>query len=108
MNATGGVRSLAFFVRGAVLFGAVAGFVGCGEHDEPPGMTKQAVKFEEVPENVRAAASQAIPAVKFNEAWKNLDREGKLHSYEIRGKNPADGRIREARVSESGKILEME
>ena len=57
---------------------------------------------------MRDAASKAVPGVKFDEAWKNLDREGKLHSYEIRGKNPADGKIREVRVSLTGEILEME
>ena len=71
-------------------------------------MTKQAVKFDDVPENVRAAASKAIPGVKLNEAWKNLEREGKLHSYEIRGKNAADGKTREVRVSLTGEILETE
>ncbi len=86
----------------------VACFSGCGDHDEPRGLTKQAVKFDEVPENVRKAAQKAIPAVKLNEAWKNLDPKGELHSYEIRGKNPADGKIREVRVSLTGEILEME
>jgi hypothetical protein len=81
---------------------------GCGDHDAPPETTKQAVKFDEVPDNVRAAATKAIPGVKLNEAWKNIDRGGKLHSYEIRGKNPADGKTREVRVSQSGEILEME
>ncbi|MGP0068154.1 MAG: hypothetical protein ACLQGP_31720 [Isosphaeraceae bacterium] len=81
---------------------------GCGDHDELPDVTKQAVKFEDVPENVRAAASKAIPGVKLNEAWKNLERGGKLHSYEIRGKNPSDGKTREVRVSTTGEILEME
>ena len=57
---------------------------------------------------VRDAAKKAIPRVKFNEAWKNLDRKGALHSYEIRGKNAADGKIREVRVSLSGEILESE
>jgi hypothetical protein len=87
---------------------AVFGFVGCGDHDELPEVTKQAVKFDDVPENVRTAANKAIPGVKFNEAWKNLASEGKLHSYEIRGKNAADGKIREVRVSPTGEILEME
>ena len=71
-------------------------------------MTKQAVKFDEVPENVRAAATKAIPGVNLNEAWKNLERGGKLHSYEIRGKNAADGKTREVRVSLTGEILETE
>ena len=60
------------------------------------------------PEPVREAARKAIPGVKLDEAWKNLDREGKLHSYEIRGRNPADGKIREVRVSLTGEILETE
>src|SRR5215831_19040242 len=81
---------------------------GCGEHDEPPGLTKQAVAFDDVPGTVRDAARKAVPGVKLDEAWKNLDREGKLHSYEVRGRNPADGKIREVRVSLSGEILETE
>jgi hypothetical protein len=85
------------------------GAAGCGrDHDELPEITKQAVKFDDVPENVRAAASKAIPGVKFNEAWKNLERGGKLHSYEIRGKNASDGKTREVRVSLTGEILETE
>jgi hypothetical protein len=86
----------------------VFGSPGCGEHDELPDMTKQAVKFDDVPENVRTAATKAIPGVKLNEAWKNLERGGKFHSYEIRGKNAADGKTREVRVSTTGEILEME
>jgi len=87
---------------------AAAVFGGCGEHDEPPGLTKQAVAFDDVPGPVRDAARKAVPGVKLDEAWKNLDREGKLHSYEVRGRNPADGKIREVRVSLSGEILETE
>ena len=86
----------------------VSGFQGCGDHDALPEMTKQAVKFDDVPENVRTAATKAIPGVNFNEAWKNLEQGGKLHSYEIRGKNATDGKIREVRVSLTGEILETE
>jgi hypothetical protein len=81
---------------------------GCGDHDLPPGVTKKAVKFDEVPENVRSAAKKAITGIDFNEAWQNLGSEGKVHSYEIRGKNAADGKIREVRVSLTGEILEQE
>src|SRR5690348_16147717 len=74
-------------ILGAVVVScAAAMFGGCGEHDEPPGLTKQAVAFDDVPGPVRDAARKAVPGVKLDEAWKNLDREGKLHSYEIRGK----------------------
>ena len=81
---------------------------GCGEHDEPPGLTKQTIAFDDVPATVRDAARKAVPGVKLDEAWKNLDRDGKLHSYEVRGRNPADGKIREVRVSLSGEVLETE
>jgi hypothetical protein len=87
---------------------AVVVFGGCGDVDEPRGLTKQAVAFDDVPESVRDAARKAVPGVKLGEAWKNLDGEGKLHSYEIRGRNPADGKIREVRVSLTGEILESE
>jgi hypothetical protein len=71
--------------------------------------TKQAVAFNDVPETVRAAARKALPAgVQLNEAWKNLEAGGKVHSYEIRGKSAKDGKIREVRVSLTGQILEME
>ena len=91
-----------------VVVALVSAIQGCGDHDEPPGITKQAVKFDEVPESPADGRQKAIPGVKLNEAWKNLDGGGKLHSYEIRGKNAADGKIREVRVSIDGQILETE
>ena len=62
----------------------------------------------DLPGDVHAAAKKALPQIAFEDAWKNLDREGKLHSYEIRGRAAADGKIREVRVSPAGAILEME
>jgi hypothetical protein len=97
------------FVCAVILVFSTAGFVsGCGEHDLPPDMTKKAVAFDEVPETLRDAAKKAIAGVEFNEAWQNVDKEGKLHSYEIRGRKADDGKIREVRVSTTGDILEME
>jgi hypothetical protein len=81
---------------------------GCGEHDLPPGLTKKAVDFDTVPDVARAAAKKAIPGVEFKEAWQNLDAQGKLHSYEIRGQQRSNGKIREVRVSLTGEILESE
>jgi hypothetical protein len=71
-------------------------------------LTKQAVAFGDVPENLRKAAQKELPGLKLDEAWKNLGPEGKLESYELRGKNPANGKIREVRVSLTGAILEKE
>ncbi len=101
-------RLVSGFVRTVALAGTLVLFPGCGEHDLPSGITKQAVKIDDVPETVRGAANKAIPGVDLNEAWKNLDKEGKLHSFEIRGKNKSDGKIREVRVSLTGEILESE
>ena len=89
----------------AFLVGLVA-VVGC-DPDRPPGLSKRNAKMEDVPAVVLKAAETKIPGVKFNEVWKNLDREGKLHSYEIRGRNK-DGKIREARVAPTGEVLEVE
>ena len=87
----------------------LVGLGGCGDRDElPPGLTKQAVTIGDVPDAVRQAAKKAVPGVDLNEAWKNLDGQGKLHSYEIRGRNRSTGKIREVRVSLTGEIHEME
>jgi hypothetical protein len=101
-------QRLATILQATLVATAFLSFPGCGEHDELPDVSKQAVKLDEVPGNVRSAAAKAIPGVKFDEAWKNLASGGKLQSYEIRGKNAADGKIREVRVSLTGEILEME
>jgi hypothetical protein len=81
---------------------------GCGERDEPPGMTKKAIALEKIPKAVNSAAAKTLRGVKIGEAWENIDREGKLRSYEIRGKVPSTGKIREVRVDPSGKVLEVE
>ena len=86
----------------------IAGLSGCGDSDLPPGLTKKAVSIDDVPGTVRAAAKKAIPGVEFKEAWQNLDGKGELHSYEIRGRQASDGKIREVRVSSTGEILESE
>jgi hypothetical protein len=103
------VKTSARILAAMALAGSLFCFQGCGgDRDLPPEFTKAAVKIDEVPDQVRDAAKKAIPGVEFKEAWKNLDRERKLHSYEIRGKNATTGKIREVRVSIKGEILEME
>ena len=92
----------------ALVIAAVLSVSGCGEDDLPPGLAKKAVRIEEVPEALVAAARKEIPRAKLDEAWQNLDPQGKLHSYEIRGRQASDGKIREVRVSPEGKILESE
>ena len=86
----------------------IAGLNSCGDADLPPGLTKKAVSIDKVPGTVQAGVKKAIPGVEFNEAWQNLDGKGELHSYEIRGRQASDGKIREVRVSTTGGILESE
>jgi hypothetical protein len=98
-----------FALLGLVLGGAVLiHSSGCGDADLPPGITKKAVAFSEVPGPLLSAAKKEMPSVEFKEAWQNLDAQGKLHSYEIRGQQAANGKIREVRVSLTGEILEKE
>src|SRR3954468_1553180 len=98
-------RSLS--IRALVLGLIVLASPGCGDRDEPAGFRGQAVKVDELPEAVRGAAKKAMPGVSLDEAWKNLDRAGKLESYEIRGR-AANGKIREVRISLTGAVLEEE
>ncbi len=71
-------------------------------------MTKKAVTLGEVSDSLLNTARKELPRVEFKEAWQNLDAQGKLHSYEIRGRQATDGKIREVRVSLTGEILEKE
>ncbi|QEH39302.1 hypothetical protein OJF2_79170 (plasmid) [Aquisphaera giovannonii] len=106
-NAAGGRARPAGWLLGLALVAATMA-AGCdNDADLPPGVTKKAIAFKKVPEALRAAAKKHSPGVDFQEGWENLDAQGKLHSYEIRGRQ-SNGKIREVRVSTSGEILESE
>jgi hypothetical protein len=81
---------------------------GCGDPDAPAGLRKKVIELDKVPAAAVAAAAKTLPGVKLNDAWENVDAQGALHSYEIRGLNPKTGKIREVRVSAEGKVLEVE
>lgn len=80
--------------------------IGC-EEEVPSGTVRKVVKIETIPASIIDAGKKAIPGVTFEDGWQNLTPDGKLHSYEIRGK-AANGKTREVRVAPDGKILEME
>lgn len=88
---------------GVVLTCATA---GCGD-ELPSGYSRKVIALDDVPEPIMKTARKAIPGVNFQDAWSNLDKEGKTHSYEIRGR-ASSGKIREVRVSPQGEVLEME
>src|SRR5262245_4877626 len=80
--------------------------LGC-ESELPPGVSRKVVTLKDVPEAVMASAKKSLPGIAFQDAWANVGGDGKLHSYEIRGR-AANGKIREVRVSPTGDVLEME
>jgi len=80
---------------------------GCGEREEEEQFARRTITVKEVPASVMDSAGKELPGVDFTEAWKNVEADGALHSYEIRGRN-ANGKIREVRVAADGKILEIE
>ena len=80
---------------------------GCGQGESK--MTRRTVEIAKVPAPLLDAAKKEIPGVDFTEAWSNHADGGEaIHSYEIRGKATATGKIRELRVAPDGKILEVE
>jgi hypothetical protein len=103
---TRGAAVTASVVAAVVLLAVAA--PGCGDRDEQPALKKKSVALGSVPADVVKTATGTLKGVQLEEAWENLDREGKLHSYELRGRVPSSGKIREARVSPEGKVLEVE
>jgi hypothetical protein len=95
-----------FLRRLSVLFVPLA-FAACGESEEDRRLARRNVELGDIPAAAVEAAKKAMPDVKISETWKNVDREGNLRSYELRGSGTG-GKIREVRVSPTGEVLEME
>jgi hypothetical protein len=85
----------------------VLALASCGESEKEPEFARRATTVAEVPATVMDVAKKELPGVEFTDAWKNVDRDGKFHSYELRG-HASNGKIREVRVSAEGKVLEKE
>jgi hypothetical protein len=74
---------------------------GCGRKSNPDPV----VPLDQIPAPAMQAAKDELPGVTFEMAWKVKDESG--DAYEIRGKTKL-GKIREIRVSPTGKVLEVE
>lgn len=72
----------------------------CGGCEREP-KAEDAVPLDKVPSTAIKAAEKALPGVKFENAWKDGD------SFEIRGKAPG-GKLRDAKVTADGKVLEVD
>lgn len=103
---------------GAVALGLA--LAGCGDttaKKEPgkpadnsarEGFTKGAAKLEELPANLKAVAEKELAGAKIQDVWKNLDKSGKLSSYEVRARVPESGKVKEVRIDLEGKVIERE
>lgn len=103
------------FARLAIAVLATALACGCaGEPRREKGkFTREVVPIDSVPKELLDIAKKELPEVTFDSSWKNIDENGKLHSYEIRGKQSIGqpeslGKPREVRVGLDGKVLERE
>jgi len=88
-------------IRSMLASVALLAACGCGEKVE----RAEAVPLAEVPPAVMAAATGALPGIKFDLARK-IKVDGQ-DAFEIRGKNKR-GKVCEVEVSASGKVLEFE
>ncbi len=75
---------------------------GCGEEDR---LAEDAVPLDQVPAPALEAARKELPGVKFENAWK--EKADGRDAYEIRGKT-AEGKLRDAKVTADGKVLEVD
>ena len=76
---------------------------GCGDEDEPRGLTKQVVAFDDVPPPVMEAAKKARARRQAStRPGRTSSRRGEAHSYEVRGRDPAR-RARSARSASASR-----
>jgi uncharacterized membrane protein YkoI len=75
--------------------------IGCDQQIENP----DPIALDKIPAEVMAIAKKELPGVEFEKAWTGkADAE---MAYEIRG-HAKDGKVREVKISASGKVLEKE
>ena len=85
-------------LMGVGLFVAI---IGCGEKPD----REESVPLDQVPAAAMAAATKALPDIKFERAQK-IKVDSKV-VYEIRGKNKR-GKIQEVEVTASGEVVQIE
>ncbi len=81
----------------------LAAVVGCGAREAFEG--EETVPIDRVPAPVLEAAKKALPGIKITKAWKA--KVNGQDAYEVQGKTK-DGKIREAEVSVTGTLLNVE
>ena len=76
---------------------------GCGKSLENVEM----VPIEKVPEPVMKVATEKLPGVNFDTAWKEPEQKNGEDVYEVRGKT-SNGKTRDIKVTGSGTVLEVD
>jgi len=89
-------RIASFLWLGVALF-------GCGRAIEPD----DPVKLADVPAPAMEAAKRKLPGITFEDAWREKGQAGAEDAFEIRGRTE-NGKVRDVKVSASGKILEVD
>ncbi|RUL84369.1 outer membrane protein assembly factor BamD [Tautonia sociabilis] len=84
------------------LVATLALVIGCGEGREED---ETVVPIDQLPPAVLKAAQEKLPGVTFDSAWKE-EEDGQV-AYEVRGK-AKDGKIRDAKVTPDGRVLEVD
>jgi hypothetical protein len=82
-----------------VIGGGVAAYYG---YYQIPGVGKDVIQLDQVPDNVMQVAKEQLPDVTFDKAWRKKNGE-----YEVSGKDKK-GKIREIDIKPDGTITEIE
>jgi hypothetical protein len=76
---------------------------GCSKGEKPK--SPEILSLDQVPEAVMKAANEKLPDVKFDSAWKAVERGQEV--YEVRGKTSI-GKVFEVEVTPDGTVVGVE
>ncbi|MDR3634876.1 MAG: hypothetical protein P4L84_13815 [Isosphaeraceae bacterium] len=80
---------------------------GCAEEGITSTTIRKRIAVKNLPEPILKAAQDRLRDTQIEDAFENRENGKTLQSYEIRGRTKV-GKVREVRVSLTGKILEEE
>ena len=82
---------------------------GCGGEEREMGQKRTPLPLSEVPENIRKIAEAEHKDSKLTEpAFKKFKKDGTFISYEIRAKNPQNGKVNEVGIAPDGTVVDRE
>ena len=81
---------------------------GCGGEQGAAGYTKVTIPLDQVPENIRKIAEAEMKDSTLQDAFKKSKKDGTFVSYEVRAKNPKNGKINEVGIAPDGTVVDRE